>query len=169
MPEAGVQRSKPMLRSSDLVARYGGEEFAMVLPHTPRAAAVRVAERVRSKVEAAALPHAASPVCGQVTLSIGVACITLRNHYVLPLRHRSSEPRRHQRSLSRIRVHPLACPLVEKPSTAHALFENSSHLTARRALPLSQPSVSFRMSGKAMARTALRMMSVAGRGVAGAI
>jgi len=63
-------------RSSDLVARYGGEEFAMVLPHTPRAAAVRVAERVRSKVEAAALPHAASPVCGQVTLSIGVACIT---------------------------------------------------------------------------------------------
>lgn len=63
-------------RIGDLVARYGGEEFAMVLPHTDCAGAVRVAERVRSAVVAAALPHAASPVCGQVTLSIGVACRT---------------------------------------------------------------------------------------------
>ncbi len=63
-------------RTGDLVARYGGEEFAMVLPHTNCAGAVRVAERVRSAVAAAGLPHAASPVCGQVTLSIGVACRT---------------------------------------------------------------------------------------------
>lgn len=63
-------------RSGDLVARYGGEEFAMVLPHTSGADAVRVAERVRSAVEAAALPHVASPVCDRVTVSIGVACRT---------------------------------------------------------------------------------------------
>jgi diguanylate cyclase (GGDEF)-like protein len=63
-------------RTGDLVARYGGEEFAMVLPHTDRAGAVRVAERVRSAVAAAVLPHAASPVCDRVTLSIGVACRT---------------------------------------------------------------------------------------------
>jgi diguanylate cyclase (GGDEF)-like protein len=61
-------------RTGDLVARYGGEEFAIVLPHTDCAGAVQVAERVRSAVAAAALSHAASPVCGQVTLSIGVAC-----------------------------------------------------------------------------------------------
>jgi diguanylate cyclase (GGDEF)-like protein len=63
-------------RAGDLVARYGGEEFAMVLPQTDRAGAVQVAERARAAVAAAALPHTASPVCGRVTLSIGVACIT---------------------------------------------------------------------------------------------
>jgi diguanylate cyclase (GGDEF)-like protein len=63
-------------RTGDLVARYGGEEFAMVLPHTDLAGALQVAERVRSSVYAAALSHAASPVCSQVTVSIGVACGT---------------------------------------------------------------------------------------------
>ena len=63
-------------RTGDLVARYGGEEFAMVLPHTHCAGAVQVAERVRSGVAAAALPHAASPVTDRVTVSIGVACRT---------------------------------------------------------------------------------------------
>jgi diguanylate cyclase (GGDEF)-like protein len=60
-------------RTSDLVARYGGEEFALVLPHTDLAGALLVAERVRSAVAAANLPHASSPVCDRVTLSIGVA------------------------------------------------------------------------------------------------
>lgn len=65
-------------RTGDLVARYGGEEFALVLPHTTVAGAVQVAERVRTTVAAAALPHATSPVCNQVTVSIGVACTTPR-------------------------------------------------------------------------------------------
>jgi diguanylate cyclase (GGDEF)-like protein len=63
-------------RSGDLVARYGGEEFAMVLPQTDRMGAVQVAERVRAAVAAAALPHPASPVSQQVTISIGVATMT---------------------------------------------------------------------------------------------
>jgi diguanylate cyclase (GGDEF)-like protein len=62
------------LRANDLVARYGGEEFAIVLPHTDRTGAVGTAERVCSAVAAAALPHATSPVCDRVTVSIGVAC-----------------------------------------------------------------------------------------------
>jgi diguanylate cyclase (GGDEF)-like protein len=62
------------LRSDDLVARYGGEEFAMVLPHTPCQRALQIAEQVRAAVFAAAIPHGDSKVCGQVTLSIGVAC-----------------------------------------------------------------------------------------------
>ncbi len=67
-------------RAGDLVARYGGEEFAMVLPQTNRGGAVQVAERIRAAVAAAALPHAASPVCDRVTVSIGVACITPQPH-----------------------------------------------------------------------------------------
>ena len=61
------------LRSDDLVARYGGEEFAVVLPHTPHARAVRMADQIRSTLAAIAVPHAASPVCGYVTMSVGVA------------------------------------------------------------------------------------------------
>jgi diguanylate cyclase (GGDEF)-like protein len=37
-------------RGTDLPARYGGEEFAMILPHTDRTRAERVAERVRAAV-----------------------------------------------------------------------------------------------------------------------
>ncbi len=48
----------------------------MVLPHTRGEAAARIAERVRLGVEAAAIPHAASPVCSRVTISMGVACLT---------------------------------------------------------------------------------------------
>jgi diguanylate cyclase (GGDEF)-like protein len=62
------------LREDDLVARYGGEEFAMVLPHTPRERAVQIAEQVLCRLAAIAMPHAASPASGYVTLSIGVAC-----------------------------------------------------------------------------------------------
>jgi diguanylate cyclase (GGDEF)-like protein len=67
-------------RAGDLVARYGGEEFAMVLPQTNRAGAVWVAERIRVAVADAALPHAASPVCDRVTVSVGVASMTPQLH-----------------------------------------------------------------------------------------
>ncbi len=71
-----AQTISQCLRGADMVARYGGEEFAMVLPNTDRAGAVQMAERVCCAVVPAALPHATSPVCDRVTLSIGVACRT---------------------------------------------------------------------------------------------
>jgi len=38
-------------RTTDVAARYGGEEFALILPHTPRERALRVAERIRAAVQ----------------------------------------------------------------------------------------------------------------------
>ncbi|MFI5840172.1 diguanylate cyclase [Catenuloplanes sp. NPDC051500] len=60
------------VRSTDYVARYGGEEFCIILPETPLADALIVAERVRAAVEALREPHTLSPH-GVVTVSIGVA------------------------------------------------------------------------------------------------
>jgi diguanylate cyclase (GGDEF)-like protein len=58
-------------RSTDLVARYGGEEFAVVLPHTERGAAVRIAEQLRAAVEGLGMPNTHAP-SGRVTISAGV-------------------------------------------------------------------------------------------------
>jgi diguanylate cyclase (GGDEF)-like protein/PAS domain S-box-containing protein len=63
-------------RPGDLPARYGGEEFALILPGTDEAGAASVAERLRARMEAAALPHEANTPWGVVTLSIG--CATVR-------------------------------------------------------------------------------------------
>jgi two-component system chemotaxis family response regulator WspR len=67
-------------RPADLAARYGGEEFALLLPNTPLAGALVVAENVVRAVRAAAIAHAASPV-GHVTASVGVAgAVPAREH-----------------------------------------------------------------------------------------
>lgn len=58
-------------RGADVTARIGGEEFAVLLPDTPPAGAVRVAETLRAELEAGRIPHARSPF-GVMTGSFGV-------------------------------------------------------------------------------------------------
>lgn len=58
-------------RPADLAARYGGEEFVILLPDTELSGAVKIAEEVRSVVEAAKIEHKSSAT-GIVTISAGV-------------------------------------------------------------------------------------------------
>jgi diguanylate cyclase (GGDEF)-like protein len=61
-------------RPADLFARYGGEEFAVILPDTPGAAAVMMADGMCRKVRDLRIPHQASRSDERiVTISIGVA------------------------------------------------------------------------------------------------
>ena len=62
-------------RGTDLAARYGGEEFAMILPHTDRLHAERVAERVRAA--AAEFSFLEPDHTLRVTVSAGVATFPL--------------------------------------------------------------------------------------------
>jgi diguanylate cyclase (GGDEF)-like protein len=58
-------------RATDVPARYGGEEFAVILPHTARERAVRVAERIRAAVSEFSFLEPDHPL--RVTVSAGVA------------------------------------------------------------------------------------------------
>jgi diguanylate cyclase (GGDEF)-like protein len=68
--------SKGVTRSNDLVVRYGGEEFVAILPETHQEAAIRLAERLRERIEKLGLPHAYPNAESIVTISLGVATQT---------------------------------------------------------------------------------------------
>jgi two-component system, chemotaxis family, response regulator WspR len=58
-------------RPTDLAARYGGEEFVVILPETPFAGTLRLAESYCHAVEALKLVHSASTAGSYVTISVG--------------------------------------------------------------------------------------------------
>ncbi|MFK7913101.1 MAG: GGDEF domain-containing protein [Pseudomonadales bacterium] len=68
------------VKGRDLLARYGGEEFAVLLPSTPYAGALRLAEQIRAMVEAQPMEDVRGRGNYPVTISLGVA------------EHRSGEP-----------------------------------------------------------------------------
>ena len=61
------------IRQSDRLARYGGEEFAIILPESKRAGAVRIAEKLRKRVEKDAA--AKSAVTLPITTSCGISTL----------------------------------------------------------------------------------------------
>ena len=60
------------LRRTDILARYGGEEFTVYLPHTNRAQADILAQRIRSAVESNKIPAGIDNTLISVTISMGV-------------------------------------------------------------------------------------------------
>jgi two-component system, cell cycle response regulator len=65
---------KAQVRGGDAVYRYGGEEFLCIFPEQSLAGASVAAERMRSGLEALAIPHSGS-AGGVLTLSAGLAVL----------------------------------------------------------------------------------------------
>jgi len=63
-------------RPGDFCARYGGEEFIIILPETPRAGAMDLAESIRKNVLDQDINHAQNFPLNKVTISLGVASIS---------------------------------------------------------------------------------------------
>ncbi len=63
------------LRHTDIFGRVGGEEFAVILPHTDRAGALEVAEKLRKVI--ASLPFEPDGTQWQVTASFGMSTLDL--------------------------------------------------------------------------------------------
>ncbi|HEY9837819.1 MAG TPA: diguanylate cyclase, partial [Vampirovibrionales bacterium] len=78
LKQVAVAIQKASKRPLDFVARYGGEEFAVILPNTDADGAICVGETIREAVKALQVPHRASPTCGYITLSVGIATVTPR-------------------------------------------------------------------------------------------
>ncbi len=62
------------VRDTDLVARYGGEEFALILPHTTKAEAAGLAERIRGRVENGRM-QLEGRTADKLTVCVGVATL----------------------------------------------------------------------------------------------
>lgn len=68
-------RVKECLRLSDIATRYGGEEFTLLLPQTDATEAAKLAERIRSRIQAKPIAiHGGGSV--EVTVSIGVSALS---------------------------------------------------------------------------------------------
>jgi two-component system, cell cycle response regulator len=61
------------VRGVDLACRYGGEEFVVAMPNTDIAAAYKVAERLRQRIEMAPIKITRAPHKLNITISIGIA------------------------------------------------------------------------------------------------
>ena len=63
------------VREVDVATRYGGEEFAILLPSTPKLAALKLGEKLRAAIEKAAIGRDEQRPGRPLTVSIGVASL----------------------------------------------------------------------------------------------
>jgi diguanylate cyclase (GGDEF)-like protein len=64
------------LRSYDVAGRFGGEEFVLLLPQAGEADALAIADRLRTHIEAMAIPiEDGNGTCVRLTVSVGIAAL----------------------------------------------------------------------------------------------
>ncbi|MCU0289532.1 MAG: diguanylate cyclase [Acidobacteria bacterium] len=73
LKEIALLLNEALPRAGDVLARYGGEEFIAILPGTDMNGTCAVAEKLRKKIESAAIHHKSSSISNYVTISLGVA------------------------------------------------------------------------------------------------
>ncbi len=71
---------RDQVRTSDVAARYNGEEFLVLCPHTDRANAQFLAERLRRRVSEISFPDEEGDEFG-VTISVGLVAVTGQNEF----------------------------------------------------------------------------------------
>ena len=71
--------TRAMHRSDNTVARYGGEEFACILPGADYDSAMRIAQGIKTQVQALNIPHSGSSISPFLTISMGVASAIAEN------------------------------------------------------------------------------------------
>ncbi len=72
LTEVGTILSRSV-RETDTIARYGGDEFVVVLPETPAAGALVIAERIRKAIEDYTFLEAQG-LAARISASFGIAC-----------------------------------------------------------------------------------------------
>jgi HD-GYP domain-containing protein (c-di-GMP phosphodiesterase class II) len=64
---------KNSVREGDIVARYGGEEFAIILSDTSEEDTIKIAERIRRRIEETYFEGEENQPKGKLTVSIGIS------------------------------------------------------------------------------------------------
>jgi diguanylate cyclase (GGDEF)-like protein len=124
------------LRQTDLIGRVGGEEFAIMLPTTTIDDALRVAERLRTRVATKALKQGSTTIC--MTISIGLAMARQTDHSLEQIIARADTQLYRAKEGGRNRVchDEKTCPgprqLIRRPEAA--LSGNGSHAFYRQGL-----------------------------------
>jgi diguanylate cyclase (GGDEF)-like protein len=100
------------LRSYDLAGRFGGEEFVVLLPQARVADAISIAERLRTRVAAMAIPIAADKPDKHVrlTISVGVASLNEHTHELTDLMAAADAAMYIAKQSGRNRTHAMGTP-----------------------------------------------------------